>query len=94
MGHAASVISGDFEWDPRKARANLAKHGISFEEAATVFADPRVVILDDGGSRGHLVAIGFSARLRLLWVVHVQKAERDRIISARRATAAEEALYA
>jgi uncharacterized DUF497 family protein len=91
--HAATVVSGDFEWNERKARANLAKHGISFEEAATVFADPRVLVIDDGGSEGRLVAIGLSARFRVLCVVHVQRAERDRIISARRATTADEALY-
>jgi len=94
MTHAFTVVSGDFEWDERKARANLAKHGVSFEEAATVFADPRVVILDDGGVEGRLVAIGLSARLRILCVVHVQRGERDRIISARRATAADAAFYA
>jgi uncharacterized DUF497 family protein len=91
--HGATVVSGDFEWDERKARANLAKHGISFEEAATVFADPRVLFVDDGGSEGRLVAIGLSVRLGVLCVVHVQRGERDRIISARRATAADEALY-
>jgi uncharacterized DUF497 family protein len=94
LKHAPTIVSGDFEWDDRKAQANLAKHRISFEEAATVFADPRVVILDDGGNEGRLVAVGLSARLRLLCVVHVQRGERDRIVSARRATAADETVYA
>jgi uncharacterized DUF497 family protein len=41
------VVEGDFEWDSEKAAANLVKHGVSFPEAATVFADPLAVYLDD-----------------------------------------------
>jgi uncharacterized DUF497 family protein len=44
----ATVFEGDFEWDSAKAASNLVKHGISFPEAATVFADPFAVYLDDG----------------------------------------------
>ena len=43
-----TVVEGDFEWDSVKAESNLAKHGVSFPEAATVFADPMAVYLDDG----------------------------------------------
>jgi uncharacterized DUF497 family protein len=89
----ATVVSGPCEWDSEKAEANEAKHGVSFPEAVTVFADPRVVFVDDGSGTGRLVAIGMSATPRLLTVVHVERGERDRIISARRATAAEERLY-
>jgi hypothetical protein len=89
----ATVVDGDFEWDDVKARENLAKRGVSFEEAATVFADPGVVIVDDGSGTERLVAIGMSSRTRLLCVVHVERGGRDRIISARLATTAEEALY-
>lgn len=48
----ATVIEGDFEWDSVKAALNLAKHGVSFPEAATVFADPFAVYLDDGSGVG------------------------------------------
>ena len=89
-----TVIDGDFEWDSEKAEANLARHGISFEEAETVFGDPRVAVLDDGSSGGRLLAIGFSIQGRLLAVVHVPRGERDRIVSARAATPHEERLYA
>jgi Ribonuclease toxin, BrnT, of type II toxin-antitoxin system len=48
----ASVVEGDFEWDAAKAASNLTKHGVSFFEAATVFADPFAVYLDDGSGAG------------------------------------------
>jgi uncharacterized DUF497 family protein len=89
----ATVVDGDFEWDDSKARDNLAKHGVSFEEAISVFADGSVLILSNGSGGERLVAIGMSARTRVLCVVHAARGERDRIISARLATAAEEALY-
>lgn len=89
----ATVIEGDFEWDPVKAASNLVKHGVSFAEAATVFADPFAVYLDDGSGFGHMVAIGTSLRERVLFVVHVERGERDRIISARKATSGEKDVY-
>jgi uncharacterized DUF497 family protein len=88
-----TVVEGDFEWDSVKAAANLVKHGVSFAEAATVFADPLAVYLDDGSGMGRMVVIGTSLRERVLYVVHVERGERDRIISARSATAAERAVY-
>jgi uncharacterized protein len=88
-----TVIEGSFEWDSDKAAANLAKHGVSFPEAATVFADPLAVYLDDGSGQGRMVVIGTSLRERVLYVVHVERGERDRIISARAATTAERAVY-
>jgi uncharacterized DUF497 family protein len=88
-----TVIEGSFEWDSDKAAANLAKHGVSFAEAATVFADPFAIYLDDGSGQGRMVVIGASLRQRVLYVVHVERGERDRIISARSATAAERAVY-
>jgi uncharacterized DUF497 family protein len=63
--------------------SNITKHGVSFFEAATVFADPFAVYLDDGSGTGVMVVIGTSLRERLLYVVHVQRGERDRIVSAR-----------
>ena len=50
-----TVVEGDFEWDSEKAASNLVKHGVSFPEAATVFADPLAVYLDDGSGLGNLV---------------------------------------
>jgi hypothetical protein len=88
-----TVFDGDFEWDSAKAASNLIKHGVSFPEAATVFADPYAVYLDDGSGIGRLVVIGTSLRERLLYVVHVERGERDRIISARPATGGEREVY-
>lgn len=62
----ATVIEGDFEWDDAKAESNLAKHGVSFPEAATIFADPLAVFLDDGSATDRVVVIGTSIRERLL----------------------------
>ena len=89
----ATVIEGDFEWDSDKAASNLDKHGISFPEAATVFADPFAVYFDDGTGMGRIVVIGMSLRERVLFVVHVERGKRDRIISARRATRREREVY-
>ena len=89
----ATVVEGDFEWDSDKAASNLTKHGVSFSEAATVFADPFAVYLDDGSGKGRMVVIGTSLRERVLFVVHVERGERDRIISARRATPGEREVY-
>ena len=88
-----TVVEGDFEWDSEKAASNLVKHGVSFPEAATVFADPLAVYLDDGSGLGNMVVIGTSLQERVLCVVHVERAERDRIISARTATAGEREVY-
>jgi uncharacterized DUF497 family protein len=81
-----------FEWDPEKAQANRKKHGVSFEEAVTVFYDPLSATFDDVdhsvGER-RLITIGFSSRGRLLVVSHTERGEALRIISARRATAHE-----
>ena len=88
-----TIIEGDFEWDSAKAESNLAKHGISFAEAATVFADPSAIYLEDGSEMDRMVVIGTSLRERVLFVVHVERGQRERIISARRATASERKIY-
>ncbi len=88
-----TVVEGDFEWDSTKAESNLAKHGVSFSEAATVFADPFSIYLDGGSGTGNMVVIGASLRERLLYVVHVERGVRDRIISARLASPAERDVY-
>jgi hypothetical protein len=88
-----TVVEGDFEWDAAKAEANIAKHGVTFEEAATAVTDPNAIFLGDTIHPDRFAAIGASAKGRALYVVHVEQGVRDRIISARRATPAEEALY-
>jgi uncharacterized DUF497 family protein len=81
-----TVFEGDFEWDAIKARTNLAKHGVSFEEATTVFDDARAIEAPDLYDPARFVLIGMSRVLRVLFVVHCQRDHRIRIISARRAT--------
>lgn len=88
-----TVVAGDFEWDADKAASNVAKHGVSFEEAATTFFDPHAMELDNGSPDGRLALIGYSEPARLLLVVFVERGERDRIISARRATGSERDRY-
>jgi len=81
-----------FEWDPEKAEHNIAKHGIEFNEAATVFGDSlSLTIPDPDHSFGEqrYVTIGIEYSGRLLVVVHTDTKERIRIISARRASRAE-----
>lgn len=83
-----------FTWDFRKAASNLKKHGVSFEEAATVFADPLAVVVEDALYAERAVLIGESGRQRLLFAVFVELAEDSiRIISARRATSHERRRY-
>ncbi len=88
-----TVVDGDFEWDSEKAASNLVKHGVSFPEAATVFADRLAISLDDGSGLGHMVVIGTSLQERVLFVVHVERGQRDRIVSARPATSGERDVY-
>lgn len=80
-----------FEWAPEKAESNLRKHGVSFEEAASVFYDGLAVeFYDDENSawEDSFLLLGLSASLRLLMVCHCYRAEESvvRIISARKAT--------
>jgi hypothetical protein len=85
-----------FEWDPRKARANLKAHGVDFEDAATVFGDPlSLTILDSPHSYGEIrfIIVGRSRAQRLLVVVHCERDDRIRLISARRATRRERRDY-
>ena len=84
-----------FVWDEAKAVANMQKHGISFEEAVTVFDDPIFKLQDASrNDEGRDAAIGFSTRGRLLTVVHIEvDGDNIRLISARRATVSEESFY-
>jgi uncharacterized DUF497 family protein len=88
--------SEGFEWDDRKAVANLRKHRIGFNEAVTVFDDPYVLIEPDlihSVEENRATAIGFSVKNRVLLVVYVEAQERIRLISARRATPEERRRY-
>ena len=83
-------------WDPRKDRENQRKHGVSFEEATTVFGDPLAgTIPDPDHSRGEhrYVTIGLSSNHRLIVVSHTEEDENFRIISAREANAYERKTY-
>lgn len=80
-----------FEWDPQKASANLNKHGVSFQEAVTVFYDSLAKITfdpDHSEDEHRQILIGYSNQRRLLFVIHILFEENDkiRIISARKAT--------
>lgn len=84
------------EWDESKEERNRRIHGVSFDEAATVFRDPLSVTTADPGHSGEedrFVTLGMSTDLRVLVVIHTGRAERIRIISARRATRRERRAY-
>ena len=87
-----------FEWSAAKAAANLRKHGVSFEEAETAFADDRARVIDDpdhSADEARFILLGLSAALRVLVVVHCYLEPDDviRLISARKATRSERAQY-
>lgn len=85
-----------FQWDPRKAADNLRKHRVSFQEASTVFGDPLAITFSDPdhsiGER-RFVTFGVSCEERLLVVIHADRRETVRIISARRALRSERVIY-
>ncbi len=84
----------NFTWDPSKAASNRKKHGVSFEEAATVFGDPLALAVEDAVEPERTLLLGMSERLRVLVVVHVELADGTiRLISARRATSHERRRY-
>lgn len=81
-----------FEWDREKAKKNLKKHKVSFEEAMTVFYDPLSATFDDpdhSHDEQRLITIGYSSHRRLLVVSHAERGKTIRIICARSVTAHE-----
>ncbi len=88
-------MTRDFEWDPDKAESSLDKHGVTFEEALTVFDDPLAGTMPDPVSEGEyrFVTTGLSARGRLLVVVTTERGHTIRIISAREPTRREKKQY-
>ena len=90
-----------FEWDENKARINLEKHKIGFDEARTIFADPLLVTFVDelhSDKEERFISIGLSRRNRILLAVHTEREEQNetiiiRIISCRKATQTERRRY-
>lgn len=86
----------EFEWDPQKAADNLRKHGVSFEEAASVFNNVLAATYEDPDHsivEKRYLTIGVSSEERLLIVAYADRDERIRIINARRVTGKERELY-
>jgi uncharacterized DUF497 family protein len=86
----------EFEWNPDKAVRNLAKHGVSFPGAATVFGDPLAVTYFDpdlSEAKDRFLTFGHSSEGRLLIVSHTDRGDRTRILSARQATRNERKAY-
>jgi uncharacterized DUF497 family protein len=86
----------NFEWDPRKAVANLTRHGVSFEEAASVFADWHSITVPDPGhsvGEARFYLLGMSNKGSLLVVCHTDRGENTRIISSWRANARQRKQY-
>jgi hypothetical protein len=85
-----------FDWNPEKAKANLLKHQVNFDEASTIFDDPQfITFLDEEHSADEerYITIGLSNKNRLLMVAHTERSENIRIISARKVTKNEEKFY-
>lgn len=85
-----------FDWDPDKAARNLAKHGVSFNEATTVFGDTLGWTYPDIGHseiEPRWITIGMSEQRRVLVVIHIEEDPMVRIISAREATRNERRFY-
>jgi uncharacterized DUF497 family protein len=85
-----------YEWDPGKAKENLRKHGVSFEEAATVFLDPLAITFPDpdhSHEEEREITIGSTTKHRVVFVSHCPRAGRTRIIGARRTTRKERKQY-
>ena len=85
-----------YEWNAAKARANIQKHGVSFDEAATVFLDPLALTFPDpyhSGGEEREITIGHTAGHQVVFVSHCQRGDRVRMISARKATRGERRQY-
>jgi uncharacterized DUF497 family protein len=85
-----------FEWDSRKAVANLKKHGVTFQEAATVFGDPLAITFQDpdhSEEEERQMTYGLSQQMRLIVVSHTQRKDQMRIINARLMDRKERVIY-
>lgn len=91
-----TITPVQFEWDPKKSRENERKHGVDFEEAETCFEDPNGCYLRNEAPsyEDRLILIAHSSRSRLLFVVHAEvRRDAIRIVSARKASAAQRRIY-
>ena len=94
-------MKSGFEWDEKKAKANLKKHKVSFEEAKTVFNDPLLITFPDeehSEAEDRYISIGTSAPNKVLLVIHTERETAEdtlmiRLISCRKATASEQKTY-
>jgi len=85
-----------FEWDPQKADSNLKKHGVSFQEAASVFGDALSITYydpDHSVREQRFITVGMSRSGRVLMVAHTDRGDKVRIISARKTTRQERRYY-
>jgi uncharacterized protein len=85
-----------YEWDAKKANANLRKHRVSFEEASTVFLDPLAISFPDpdhSDEEEREITIGLSSKNQVVFVLHCARQDRTRLIGARRATRKERKHY-
>jgi uncharacterized protein len=85
----------EIEFDPAKAKSNLAKHGISFAHAEQALRDPMAVTIEDPDAEGErrFVTLGMDALGRVLVIVHTPRGKRTRLISARKASRSEREQY-
>ena len=86
----------NFTWDQNKAKRNVLKHGVTFEEASTIFGDPLSITIDDpknSKNEERLIIIGCSSKMNNLIVSHTDDENRVRIISARKSTKRERRIY-
>ena len=96
IGAGGATVGYLFEWDTGKAAANVKKHGITFDEASTVFADSLAILMldpDHSVTEQRFLLLGMSNRHRLLVVAHAERPPYMRLISARRATPKERRTY-
>jgi hypothetical protein len=85
-----------FEWDPKKATVNFKKHGVTFQEAATIFGDPLAITFDDPDhsmTEHRYITFGLSLQKRLIVVSHTERGDRTRIINARLMDRKERRIY-
>jgi uncharacterized DUF497 family protein len=86
----------EFEWDPKKATANVQKHDVTFQEAATVFGDPLAITFEDpdhSTDENRYITFGLSLQKQLIVVSHTERGDRTRIISARLMDRKERKIY-
>jgi uncharacterized DUF497 family protein len=86
----------EFEWNPKKATANVQKHDVTFQEAATVFGDPLAITFEDpdhSTDENRYITFGLSLQKRLIVVSHTERGDRTRIISARLMDRKERKIY-